>query len=90
MRYKETDFFHHEMKEKIQELEEAGLYVYCLIDVGDDETLIREWGVCNRYGFLITDQKLPTLDGEMCYDAFLELDPIYDNDLGNVSRKEAA
>lgn len=57
MRYYFTDFFNWEQP-KIDQLCEEGKFVYPVIDVGGDDYVIRRWGYCNRFAFLITDEDI--------------------------------
>ena len=66
MRYHVTDFYSWEWP-IVEQLRHEGKFVYTLIDVGGDDYVIRRWGVCNRFGYLVTDvdilEGIDELDG---------------------------
>lgn len=68
MRYYFTDFFNWEQP-RIDALRDEGKFVYPVIDAEGDHYIIKRWGYCNRFAFLITDVDiLPKSD-----DPFMDL-----------------
>lgn len=57
MRYYFTDFFNWEQP-RIDELRAEGRFVYSVIDAEGEHYLIKRWGVCNRFAFLVTDEDI--------------------------------
>ncbi|MBQ6855881.1 MAG: hypothetical protein IJO13_02120 [Lachnospiraceae bacterium] len=57
-RYHETDFYPWE-KPLMEELKKEGKFIYVLIDTGGTNYQICKGGFCNRFGYMITDEKLP-------------------------------
>ena len=84
MKYLFTDFFKWEQV-KIDQLRKEGKYVYFVIDTGGVHYNIVEKGFCNRFGFLITDEKLPISNRESMSDIEFEaLNPIEDASLNKT------
>ena len=89
MRYHMTDFFQYEQP-KIDQLRAEGKFVYALVDTYGSSYVIKERAWCNRFGFLVTDEKLPLGDDGMTDSEFMKLDGVDDYTVCNTVKDVSA
>ena len=90
MRYYFTDFYNWEQP-RIDQLRIEGKFVYSVIDAEGEHYLIKRWGVCNRFAYLITDEDIiPESEDMITDEEFLALNGTEDKWVMNLMNDMSA
>ena len=90
MRYYFTDFYNWEQP-RIDQLRIEGKFVYSVIDAEGEHYLIKRWGVCNRFAYLITDEDIiPESEDAITDEEFLALNGTEDKWVMNLMNDMSA